>query len=413
MSKFLTLIKAMKFGTAADAAVQVGVSTDTEPRLQIDAGGKLNWGAGSTTAPDTNLYRSTTNTLKTDDAFIAAGGLTIKSYEVDTTGASAGTVLAFNGTKFAPAVASGGSSVEVSDTTPSSPSTGDLWYESDTGKTFIYYDNSWVQLVGGGTAITLVSDTTPVSPVEGQLWYESDTGATFVYVGSSWVEIGTSQGPYVCTSSTRPSAPYEGQTIYETDTDLIRVWNGSSWVQQLLASTFDSKGDLLVATANDTVSKLGVGTNNQVLVADSAQATGVKWGYPTGSVIQVVQGVYGSGQYSTGSTSFVDSNLSATITPKSSSSKILCMVSQYGYSGSSATKMEIQLLRGSTVIANSGLYGGDANNLDFSLSVNYLDSPSTTSATTYKTQYRSTSGNLVYLGRNSGEETLILMEIAG
>lgn len=42
-------------------------------------------------------------------------------------------------------------------------------------------------------------------------------------------------------------------------------------------TTYDAKGDLLVGTANDTYARLGVGTNNQVLTADSAQATGMKW----------------------------------------------------------------------------------------------------------------------------------------
>ena len=54
--------------------------------------------------------------------------------------------------------------VTVSDNTPSSPSAGDLWYESDTGKTFIYYDSFWVE-IGNGSAlapnsIVLGTDTT-------------------------------------------------------------------------------------------------------------------------------------------------------------------------------------------------------------------------------------------------------------
>lgn len=44
---------------------------------------------------------------------------------------------------------------------------------------------------------------------------------------------------------------------------------------------WDAKGDLAVATANDTATRLGVGTNGQALVADSSQATGLKWGVPT------------------------------------------------------------------------------------------------------------------------------------
>jgi hypothetical protein len=41
----------------------------------------------------------------------------------------------------------------------------------------------------------VVSDTLPSSPVSGQFWYESDTGRTFVYYDSYWVEIGGQGGP--------------------------------------------------------------------------------------------------------------------------------------------------------------------------------------------------------------------------
>lgn len=105
MAKFVSILRALGFSTAADAAVQVGVSGEANPRLQIDAGGKMNWGDGVHSA-DTNLYRSTGNTLKTDDSFIAAGGLTIKTIEVDTDSASTGQALLYNGTKFAPATVS-------------------------------------------------------------------------------------------------------------------------------------------------------------------------------------------------------------------------------------------------------------------------------------------------------------------
>lgn len=59
-------------------------------------------------------------------------------------------------------------------------------------------------------------------------------------------------------------------------------------------SVADAKGDLLVATAADTITRLAVGSNDQVLTADSAQATGVKWAAAAGGVPtsrQVIAGI--------------------------------------------------------------------------------------------------------------------------
>ena len=44
-----------------------------------------------------------------------------------------------------------------------------------------------------------------------------------------------------------------------------------------MRTTIDAKGDILVGTANDTITRLPVGTNNYVLSADSSTATGLKW----------------------------------------------------------------------------------------------------------------------------------------
>lgn len=55
--------------TATDSAFAAGVSNDSNPRISIAADGKISWGPGSSTAVDTNLYRSAADTLKTDDSF--------------------------------------------------------------------------------------------------------------------------------------------------------------------------------------------------------------------------------------------------------------------------------------------------------------------------------------------------------
>ena len=70
------------------------------------------------------------------------------------------------------------------------------------------------------------------------------------------------------------------------DADDVLAWDGTLWTPAALtaadtgaipASLIDAKGDLLVGTANDTAARLGVGSNGQVLTADSTQTAGVKW----------------------------------------------------------------------------------------------------------------------------------------
>lgn len=99
-NKFFAAIKARFFGSPSDTAIDIGVNNDANPRISIDAGGRINWGDGSS-AVDTNLYRDGVNILKTDDTF-KAPVLFVDDIEVDTTGATSNQFLVFNGTKFAP-----------------------------------------------------------------------------------------------------------------------------------------------------------------------------------------------------------------------------------------------------------------------------------------------------------------------
>jgi microcystin-dependent protein len=157
MAKLLNLLKLRSFSTAADSAVEVAITSDTQPRLRVDAGGKHTWGAGGTTAGDTTLYRSAADTLKTDDAFIAAGGLTVKTIEIDPASASSGQVLQYNGTKFVPVTASTvGSIDDLSDVVVSSPLQfqglmydGTNWVNSNIPNTYLVRNNTGSTLLKG------------------------------------------------------------------------------------------------------------------------------------------------------------------------------------------------------------------------------------------------------------------------
>jgi hypothetical protein len=209
------------------------------------------------------------------------------------------------------------------------------------------------------------------------------------------------------TSTTTAATPNSVKTSY----DLANA--------AIAKAIVDAKGDIIAATAADTVSRLAVGTNGQVLTADSTTATGLKWATAAaggGKVLQVVQGTTAT-QVSLSGGSYVDTGLSVTITPSSSSSKILVLITQTGlFKPTNDTHIGIQLLRGSTsVYVLSGIHmaspgvisGGTASG-------NYLDSPATTSATTYKTQAKNNnSGGTCYVqfSENQPTSTIIAMEI--
>jgi len=178
-----------------------------------------------------------------------------------------------------------------------------------------------------------------------------------------------------------------------------------------------TKGDLLAATAASTIARLGVGTNGQILTADSTAATGIKWATPAGGgkVLQVVSATYSTNVASTTST-YVDTGLSATITPSATTSRIMILINQrYQHDNSSSLPAaNFRVVRNSTTIeTHSADYGYSAGSAIYQIgvwAVHLVDSPSLTSAITYKTQFmNSNAAGTMNIGGANG--TMILMEI--
>jgi hypothetical protein len=155
-----------------------------------------------------------------------------------------------------------------------------------------------------------------------------------------------------------------------------------------------------------------------------------------GSVLQVVSTTV-TGSFSTNSSSWIDwTGMTVTITPKFSTSKILITATSEVSNDSDNSYQYVKLVRGSTDIAlgdASGsatrcwMDGGLGQNVTYAfaakpLSGIYLDSPATTSATTYKLQVIRTLNGTAYFGRTATNpdanrsaipSSITVMEIAG
>ena len=166
------------------------------------------------------------------------------------------------------------------------------------------------------------------------------------------------------------------------------------------------------------IKSLGI-TDGTITSADLAAGVG-------GKVLQVVSADY-STYVTTTSTTYVDSGLTASITPSSASNKILVLISQHlqhwNESGNWST-LKYKLLRGSTTVyeseTNVGMtftydYGGSGINLGLYQPMSILDLPSSTSALTYKTQIAKAGngGSSVGAQTSANKSFITLIEIAG
>tara|TARA_R110002153_G_scaffold252863_1_gene410776 strand:+ start:276 stop:761 length:486 start_codon:yes stop_codon:yes gene_type:complete len=139
----------------------------------------------------------------------------------------------------------------------------------------------------------------------------------------------------------------------------------------------------------------------------------------TGKVLQIVVASQTNAVTST-NTSYADiTGLSVTLTPSSSSNKLYIMYNMQVSNSATSANDSLQIVRGSTAIISPSNYWRLQNNTFMAqLSGNFLDSPSTTSSTTVKAQWRAESGTIT-LNRRGDQgtvrsvSTIAVMEIAG
>lgn len=200
-----------------------------------------------------------------------------------------------------------------------------------------------------------------------------------------------------------------GQVILTTGVaGALAVANGGTGV-----TTSTGSGNTVLSTSPTLVTPLlGTPTSGNL-----ANCTGVaKAALPAGSVLQVVQGTY-STVTSTSSATLVTTNLTASITPRSTSSKILITAHGVVETGASGRQASFTIYRGAANLVASGfgqIYSSAGGNMQSVAAMSYLDSPATTSSTAYTIYFASTAGaGAVTIFSNAYTGTIILTEIQG
>jgi hypothetical protein len=201
----------------------------------------------------------------------------------------------------------------------------------------------------------------------------------------------------------------------------IVVAGDTSGTITIAAPAVAGSGTLTLPVATDTL--IGKATTdtltNKSIAATQLTGTIAAAALPAGSVLQVVSAST-STEVSNTTVTYADTTLTATITPKFNTSKILVFVSQATRktAGNAGNATEIKLFRGATdlgrIVYAQGLTGTALGGYG-QASTQYLDSPATTSATIYKTQFANNvaATAAVVQPDSLGLSNITLMEIAG
>ena len=264
---------------------------------------------------------------------------------------------------------------------PNSPTIGDTY--TTNGKTYRWDGTVW-GVYGTFTVDSTASDTEPTGVANGHIWYRSDQSQTLIRYDGTWVEVG-SAGGFDSSSTSFPSSLDSGTGFAAVEALQAKVGADSSAV----TSSLDYKVAQLEAGATGGKILQVVSTTKTDVFSTSASALG--------SEVNIT-------------------GLSATITPSSTSSKILVMFSINVSQGTDTTAGVGGVLRRDSTDIFVGTDGTSYNTTNYiryfdnyenmALFVGqHLDSPATTSSVTYQYGIRSVSTGTAYVNRRGNAGT--------
>jgi hypothetical protein len=139
-------------------------------------------------------------------------------YQVDVTSS-----FMWDGYAWQPA-GGGGGSIEISSTAPASPSAGDLWWDSDNGNLYIYYDDGDSQQWVAANGPQVFVGTSAPDGYQGQLWFDSTEGKVYIYyddgTSAQWVSAIGGDSQLDITS------PVAGQSLVYNGTKFENAYSG-------------------------------------------------------------------------------------------------------------------------------------------------------------------------------------------
>jgi len=238
----------------------------------------------------------------------------------------------------------------------------------------------------------------------------TQTNTTTITIGRTGQTITIPSGATFNASSASVNLPQISLTTGVTGT--LPIANGGTNL------TTYTTGDLLYASNATTLTKLGVGSSGQGLVVSGGLPAWGTSGPSAGQVIQVVSATDSTQRNTTSSSYVTGSNtLSVSITPSSASNKILIML----YTGTARSDGNVAnwtIYKGaSNLFGADGIFikgrEDDAGDDPIPLGFHYLDSPATTSATTYQVYFKAAGGITAYLNVNTPKASITVMEIKG
>jgi len=162
----------------------------------------------------------------------------------------------------------------ISDTQPSIPRNGNFWFDTQSGRLYVYAEGQWIQpsylpIIPGGdgpdptpstlASATYVQDTPPIAALEGSLWLDTNSGRFYINVDHQWIQpsydLISGETEIASISETAPSHANPGSFWFNTSNGKLYIRSHQQqWVQPVYASNNLTYSDDRLKTKTGSIS---------------------------------------------------------------------------------------------------------------------------------------------------------------